>query len=285
VISVSEEDELRSRIRNWREIGETIGFVPTMGALHEGHLALVRRAAEVADDVVVSIFVNPTQFGPREDFEHYPRTLERDAELLEREGCDLLFVPAVETLYGTNDCTTVEMKGPALGLEGAIRPGHFSGVATVLAKLFNLVRPHHAVFGHKDAQQLAVVRRLVRDLKLDINIIGHPTVREDDGLALSSRNAYLTMTERQAALGLYRALGAARKRIQGGERSSEPLRRAMSVSVASEPLIALEYVEIVDPKSFQPVEEVEGLVVLVIAATIGRTRLIDNIRIDPNRVV
>ncbi|MEJ2086861.1 MAG: pantoate--beta-alanine ligase [Acidobacteriota bacterium] len=284
MITVSEADELRSRIRNWREVGETIALVPTMGALHEGHLALGRRAAEIADVVVVSIFVNPTQFGPREDFDSYPRTFDRD-ELLEREGCDLLFVPAVETMYAVDDCTRIEMEGPARGLEGAIRPGHFSGVATVVTKLLNLVRPHFAVFGQKDAQQLAVVRRLVQDLMLDINIIGHPTVREDDGLALSSRNAYLSMAERQAARGLYRALRAARKRIQAGERTSEVLRQTMRGSVASEPLIDLEYAEIVDPSSFEPIEEIEGLAVLVIAASIGRTRLIDNIRIDPDRAV
>lgn len=285
MITVSETDELFARIRNWREDGDSVALVPTMGALHDGHLALVRRAAELADDVVVSIFVNPTQFGPHEDFESYPRDVDRDAELLEREGCDLLFLPATEVMYEPGECTRVEVGGPAVGLEGEFRPGHFSGVATVVTKLLNLVQPDLAVFGQKDAQQLAVIRQLVRDLHLPVRIVQHPTVREDDGIALSSRNTYLSIHERQAARALYRALQTAQKHILKGERSADRLRQIMRAVIADEPLIKLEYAEVVDADTFQPVEVVDALVVLPIAASIGSTRLIDNIRIDPDRAV
>lgn len=285
MITVSEIDELRARIRNWREDGDSIGLVPTMGALHDGHLALVRRATELTDNVVVSVFVNPTQFGPQEDFESYPRDVERDGELLEREGSDLLFLPAAHDMYEPGECTRVEVGGPAIGLEGEFRPGHFAGVATVVTKLLNLVQPDLAVFGQKDAQQLAVVRQLVRDLHLPVRIVHHPTVREDDGIALSSRNVYLSIHERQAARSLYRALQAAQKHILKGERSADRLRQVMCAVVADEALVKLEYAEVVDAVTFQPVEEIDGLVVLPIAASVGSTRLIDNIRIDPDRTV
>ncbi|MDX1644692.1 MAG: pantoate--beta-alanine ligase, partial [Thermoanaerobaculia bacterium] len=209
-IVVSQESELRSRVGRWKRAGQRVGFVPTMGALHDGHLALVRRAGELADRVVVSVFVNPTQFGPDEDFERYPRQPEKDADLLAAAGCDLLFLPSVEVVYPPGNVTYVDLEegedSPSHGLEGASRPGHFRGVATVVAGLFNLVDPDLAVFGEKDAQQLAVVRRMVRDLHFDLDIVAHETVREEDGLALSSRNAYLSTEERRAAPGIYRAL-------------------------------------------------------------------------------
>lgn len=284
MITVSEIDELRSRLDNWRADGESVGFVPTMGALHDGHLALVEHALKRSDNVVVSIFVNPTQFGEDEDLDSYPRDLERDAELLERVGCHLLFVPQQTTIYEPNESTRVVVGGPAEGLEGKFRPGHFDGVATVVTKLFNLVQPDLAVFGQKDAQQLAVIQQLVRDLYLPIDILKHPTVREDDGLALSSRNSYLNMEQRRAACALYSALRAAEKLILKGERSSDRLREAMATVIATEPLVVLEYAEVVDPVTFQPIDEIDGFVVLPIAASIGGTRLIDNIQIDPDRV-
>lgn len=284
--------ELRRAVAGWRAADGTapdgtactVGFVPTMGALHEGHLALVRRAGELADRVVASVFVNPTQFGPGEDFQSYPRKPERDADLLAGAGCDLLFLPEVETVYPPGDCTAVEVAGPALGLEGDHRPGHFRGVATVVTRLFHLVRPDLAVFGEKDAQQLAVIRRMVCDLHLPVEIVGHPTVREDDGLAMSSRNAYLGPEERRAATALYGALTAARAAVEEGERDANRVREAMRRVLAAEPLVEPEYAEVVDAESFRPVETIAGELVLPVAARVGRanaggTRLIDNVRL------
>jgi pantoate--beta-alanine ligase len=276
---VRDAGALRHELALWRRQGDTIGFVPTMGALHQGHLSLVEVARGRARRVVASVFVNPTQFGPGEDFNLYPRQLGTDAALLEAAGCDLLFAPDVETLYPPGHSTFVDPRGPAIGLEGERRPGHFRGVATVVCALFHLVRPEVAVFGEKDAQQLAVVRRMVRDLGFGIEIVAGPTVREADGLAMSSRNGYLSADERRAATVLFRALGAAAAAIGGGERRGDEVRRVMREVMESEPLARLEYAEVVDAESFQPVETLGGQVVLPIAAHVGRTRLIDNIQL------
>ncbi len=278
-------EALRNQVAAWRtgqEAVERIGFVPTMGALHEGHLALVRRAGELAGRVVASVFVNPTQFGPGEDFERYPRDPEGDARLLAGAGCHLLFLPEVEVVYPPGDATVVEVAGPAEGLEGERRPGHFRGVATVVTRLFNLVQPDLAVFGEKDAQQLAVVRRLVADLHLPVEIVGHPTVREVDGLAMSSRNAYLGAEDRRAATVLHRALTAARRAIEAGERDAGRVRAILAEVLASEPRCTVEYAEVVEEESFRPVPAgvaLRGRLVVPVAARFGATRLIDNVRV------
>ncbi|HEX2644495.1 MAG TPA: pantoate--beta-alanine ligase [Thermoanaerobaculia bacterium] len=282
MLRIREEKDLRREISRWRAAGERIGFVPTMGALHAGHLSLIRLARERAGAgrVVSSVFVNPTQFGPNEDFARYPRQLEEDARLLEGAGCDLLFQPEVTTVYPEGHAAFVDLGGPAEGLEGACRPGHFRGVATVVCGLLNLVQPDVAVFGEKDAQQLAVVRRLVRDLHLPVEIVPGPTVREADGLAKSSRNVYLSPAERQAAGVLYRALQAARQAIEAGERRGDEIRRRMREVLESEPLARVEYAEAVDAGTFQPVEHLTGRIVLPMAVRIGGTRLIDNFHLD-----
>jgi len=279
MLCVRDAAALRHELALWRRQGDTIGFVPTMGALHQGHLSLVELARERARRVVASVFVNPTQFGPGEDYNLYPRQLGTDAVLLEGAGCDLLFAPDVETLYPPGHSTFVDPGGPARGLEGEHRPGHFRGVATVVCALFHLVRPEVAVFGEKDAQQLAVVRRLARDLHFAIEIVPGPTVREADGLALSSRNAYLSAEERRAATVLYRALTVATEAIAVGERRGDEVRRIMRRVVDAEPLARLVYAEVVDEESFQPAETLAGRVVLLIAAHLGRTRLIDNFQL------
>lgn len=277
--TVRGKDELRRAVDSWRAAGERIGFVPTMGALHAGHLSLVRLARERVERVVASVFVNPTQFGPSEDFTRYPRQPEKDAALLQAAGCDLLFLPDVETVYPPGHATFVDPAGAAEGLEGAFRPGHFRGVATVVCSLFNLVRPDVAVFGEKDAQQLAVVRQMVRDLHMPVEIVPGPTVREADGLALSSRNAYLSPAERQAATVLYRALQAAHEIIAAGERRGDAVRRRLREVLDSEPRAQVEYAEVVDAQTFQPVEVLAGPLVLPLAVRMGGTRLIDNIRL------
>jgi pantoate--beta-alanine ligase len=276
-------EDLRQVTCRWRRAGERIGFVPTMGALHEGHLSLVRLARGVhgvgADRVVASVFVNPAQFGPHEDFTRYPRQPEKDAEMLAGAGCDLLFLPDVDTIYPPGHTVFVDLGVPADGLEGTFRPGHFRGVATVVTVLLNLVQPDLAVFGEKDAQQLAVVRRLVRDLCLPVQIVPAPTVREADGLALSSRNAYLSPEERRAAAVLYRALRAAGAAVAAGERCGDEIRRVLSETLNSEPLARVEYAEVVDAESFQPVETLKGRLVIPLAVRIGGTRLIDNLQL------
>lgn len=282
--TVTETDALRRLVTAWKAGGLRVGFVPTMGALHEGHLALVRRVGEVADKMVASIFVNPTQFGPGEDFERYPRDPEADAELLETAGCDLLFLPEVATIYPAGHSTLVEVQGLSEGLEGAERPGHFRGVATVVTQLLNLVQPDVAVFGEKDAQQLAVVRQLVRDLHLPVEIVGVATVREPDGLAMSSRNAYLCEEDRQAAAVLFRALSTVRDRVIAGERSGDALRTQLRQLLAAEPRFELDYAEVVDAESFQPVEFIADRIVIPVAGRFGATRLIDNIMIDLSEI-
>lgn len=271
--------ELRSALGAWRREGHRVGFVPTMGALHAGHLSLVEIALRHAGRVVASVFVNPTQFGPSEDFSRYPRQPERDAELLASAGCGLLFLPAVDTMYPPGSATFVEPGGAALGLEGACRPGHFRGVATVVSTLFHLVQPDVAVFGEKDAQQLAVIQQLVRDLSFPVEIVPGPTLREADGLAMSSRNAYLSADERQAALVLIRSLRAAESAIQSGERSGDAVRALLLAILNKEPLAHVEYAEIVDAETFQPIDQLRGRLILPLAVRVSGTRLIDNVRL------
>jgi len=271
-----------AEVREWRTAGEgSLGLVPTMGYLHEGHVSLVRRARQENARVATSIFVNPAQFGPDEDLGRYPRDLERDRRLLEAAGCDLVFVPAVEEVYPPGADTFVLPGRVAAPLEGERRPGHFRGVATVVLKLLNIVQPDRAYFGEKDAQQLAVIRALVRDLDHPTTVVGCPTVRESDGLAMSSRNSYLTPQERAAAPALYRALSSARALWQRGERSGDALRAEMRRVLATEPLLRVDYVSAADPATFQELVEAEGPALLSLAAFCGRARLIDNVRLEP----
>lgn len=260
-----------------RALPGDVGFVPTMGYLHEGHLSLVRAARAENAHAIVSVFVNPTQFGPGEDYERYPRDEERDLALLQAEQVDAAFVPPVEEIYPAGDATFVEVAHLTERLEGAHRPGHFRGVTTVVAKLLNIVQPRRAYFGQKDAQQLLVVRRMVRDLHLDVEIVGLPTVREPDGLALSSRNAYLTPKEREAALVLFRALRRAEELFAAGERGGEALRAAMREVIAREPLARVDYVSVADAESLEELERIEGPALASLAVRIGGTRLIDNV--------
>ena len=280
MLQIRDEAGLRQELALWAVRGRTVGFVPTMGALHEGHLSLVRQARERADRVVASVFVNPTQFNRAEDLSRYPRQPDRDAEMLEEAGCDLLFLPDVSTIYPEGHTVFVEPGGPAEGLEGEFRPGHFRGVATVVAALFNLIRPDFAVFGRKDAQQLAVICKLVRDLHFPVEIVPGDTVREPDGLAMSSRNVFLNAEERRAASALYRSLVAAREAIEAGERRGDEVRRILREGIASEPLLVLEYAEAVDAGSFRPVETLSGEIVLPLAVRAGATRLIDNFHLS-----
>ena len=263
-----------------RAAGQRQGFVPTMGALHEGHLSLVRRSKREADVTVVSLFVNPAQFGPHEDFLQYPRNLERDSELLLREGVDFLFAPPVEEIYPADFQTYVTVERVAAAFEGASRPGHFRGVATVVAKLFHIVQPDRAYFGRKDAQQCAVIKQMVRDLNLPVEIVVCPIVREPDGLALSSRNGYLSAEERQAALILHRSLCHARDLILGGEHDTGKIIGQMRQLIAAEPRADVDYVEAVDPESFTPRVHFEGATLIALAVRIGSTRLIDNLLIE-----
>ncbi|HEX2931029.1 MAG TPA: pantoate--beta-alanine ligase [Candidatus Binatia bacterium] len=269
-----------SPMRDWsgaaRLAGERIAFVATMGALHEGHLCLVRDAKRRADRVVVSIFVNPTQFGPHEDFGGYPRNFERDCGLLEKERIEVIFYPAVDEMFPHQFQTHVEVDKLSLPLCGALRPGHFRGVATVVAKLLNIVRPHVAIFGEKDYQQLQVIRRMVRDLDIETEIVSHPIVRDADGLAMSSRNAYLAPTERQAALCLSRSLCKAERLFKRGETSAQALIGAVCAELDREPLAQVEYVKLCDAETLDEVEMVGDRAVLALAVRIGKARLIDN---------
>ncbi|WP_376790450.1 pantoate--beta-alanine ligase [Thermoflexus sp.] len=260
-----------------RALPGTWGFVPTMGYLHEGHLSLVRRARAENDHVAVSIFVNPTQFGPHEDYNRYPRDLERDLQLLTPLGVDLVFAPPVEEMYPPGFQTWVVVEEVSRPLEGAARPGHFRGVATVVTKLFNILQPERAYFGQKDAQQTVVIRRMVQDLNIPVEIVVCPTVREPDGLAMSSRNTYLGPEERRAATVLFRALQAAKARYEEGERDAERLRMVMREVIQAEPLARLDYVSVADPETLQELSRVEDRALLSLAVYIGKTRLIDNI--------
>ncbi|MZP29343.1 pantoate--beta-alanine ligase [Heliobacterium undosum] len=260
--------------------GRTVGFVPTMGYLHEGHLTLMRRAREACDRVVVSIFVNPLQFGAGEDYEEYPRDLTRDSRLAESAGVDVLFAPAVREMYPKGYHTFVDVERLTEGLCGASRPGHFRGVTTVVCKLFNIVRPDVAYFGQKDAQQLAIIRRMTEDLNLPVSVVGVPIVREADGLAMSSRNVYLSPEERQAALVLSKALARARDLVESGERDAARLRQTITETITAEPLAAIDYVSIVDNRFIQPVDTLAGDCLIALAVRIGKTRLIDNMVVE-----
>lgn len=270
---------MRTRSDNARREGEKIGFVPTMGYLHEGHLDLMRLAGSCADMVVASIFVNPAQFGKNEDLDRYPRDLARDAELAKRTGCDILFTPTVADMYAKEHCTYVMVDGLSALLEGAIRPDHFRGVTTVVAKLFNIVKPHVAIFGQKDAQQAVIIKKMARELNYDVEILLAPTRRESDGLAMSSRNTYLAPAEREDARALHRGLRLATAAYRNGERRSSVLKEIARSEILKAPLLRLDYVEIVDIDSLTKIEILaEGdTAFMLVAARIGTTRLIDNI--------
>ena len=263
------------------ELSEPVGLVPTMGFLHDGHLSLVRMARNENPSTVVSIFVNPTQFSPTEDLASYPRDLDRDLLLLEQEGADVVFAPEADAVYASDHATWVDVEGITDRLEGAARPGHFRGVATVVVKLLNIVAPQRAYFGQKDAQQAIVLRKVIDDLDFDIEMIVGPTLREADGLAMSSRNTYLSPEERAAAPALRRALDLAERLYTGGKRNPETLRRAMTEVLESEPRIQPEYVSIANPTDLREVETIDAKVLVSLAARIGMTRLIDNTVLPP----
>ncbi len=266
----------RQAVLTARAAGKRVGFVPTMGALHEGHLSLIRRARRECSFVVVSIFVNPTQFGPNEDLDRYPRPFQRDVQLCAREGVDLVFAPSPEAMYPAGYSTYVDVEGITERYEGACRPGHFRGVATVVTKLFHIIPADVAYFGQKDAQQLAVIRRMVADLNFPLEIVACDTVRDPDGLAVSSRNVYLDPQQRRSALGLSRALFEARRRFQAGERSREALGTLMR-RIMEQSGIAVDYADVVDPESFEPVDPATEQALLIVAGRVGQTRLIDNL--------
>ena len=270
-------NDVRSIVKEWKANGLKIGFVPTMGYLHEGHESLIKKAYEENDRVVVSIFVNPTQFGPKEDLSTYPRDLERDSKICEGAGADIIFHPKNEEMYFEDFSTFVDMNGLTDGLCGKSRPTHFRGVCTVVSKLFNIVSPDRAYFGEKDAQQLAIIKRMVRDLNIDIEIIGCPIVREKDGLAKSSRNTYLSGEERRAATILNKSLILAKEKIKSGERNSEAIIKLIYETISLEKLARIDYIEVVDSLSMKKVEILEKSVLVAIAVFIGKTRLIDNI--------
>lgn len=267
--------EVRDTVKQWKKEGLTVGFVPTMGYLHEGHQSLIKKAGE-NDRVVVSIFLNPMQFGPTEDLATYPRDLERDKEKCQEAGADLIFAPEVSEMYEDNFQSFVDMNLLTQELCGLTRPCHFRGVCTVVCKLFNIVKPDRAYFGKKDAQQLAVIKRMVADLNMDIEIIGCPIVREDDGLAKSSRNTYLNADERQAALVLSKAVKKAQELIESGEKNSETVISAMTEIVSSEPLANIDYIKIVSLDTMQQIKEIGNSALIALAVYIGKTRLIDN---------
>ena len=270
ISTVAEFKETRHRLTG------TVGFVPTMGYLHEGHLFLARRAKAENDVSVVSIFVNPTQFGPKEDFARYPRDPDRDLALLEKERTDLVLMPPVEEMYPPGASTWVDVENVTKTLEGAARPGHFRGVATVVAKLFNIVEPTRAYFGQKDAQQVVVIRKMVTDLNMNLEVVVVPTQREPDGLAMSSRNVYLNPQERQAAVVLWRSMNLAQGLWQKGERDAEKMRNEMVALIKKEPLARIDYVSIADPRTLEELSQIKGPALVSMAVYFGKTRLIDN---------
>lgn len=272
-------DDVRSTVKRWRAEGLTVGLVPTMGALHQGHASLVTAAAKDCDRVVASVFVNPTQFGQGEDLDSYPRDFEGDCRLLEEKGCHLVFHPSPEEMYPDDYGTYVNLESDMTNvLCGKSRPGHFRGVCTVVSKLFNIVTPDRAYFGEKDAQQLAVIRRMVTDMNYGIEIVGCPTIRENDGLAKSSRNAYLSKEQRKAAAVLYRSIEEARKLTEANEKSTSAseLIETMTAVISSEPMAKIDYIEAVDGKTLQPKSQLVPGDLVALAVYIGKTRLIDN---------
>ncbi len=260
-----------------RRAGKTIAFVPTMGYFHEGHLSLMREGRRRGHLLIISLFVNPTQFGPNEDFKNYPRDFERDSKMAEEVGVDVLFAPEASDMYPLNHQTIVRVEKVTQNLCGRLRPTHFQGVTTVVIMLFEIVTPHVAIFGEKDYQQLVTVQQMARDLHMSVEVVGMPTVREADGLAMSSRNTYLLPEERKAALSLYRSLQKAKELLQKGERKAERILHEMKGIFQSEPLVRIDYVQICDATTLQDVDRIEGDVVVALAAYLGKTRLIDNL--------
>ncbi|MCK8603863.1 pantoate--beta-alanine ligase [Desulfoferrobacter suflitae] len=273
--------EMQQAAESWRREGTRIGLVPTMGYLHEGHLALAKKARELADIVVVSIFVNPTQFGPGEDFERYPQDMERDIGLLTEMGVDITFAPRASEMYTPDYQTYVEVRQLTQPLCGASRPGHFIGVTSVVAKLFNIVKPHVSVFGEKDFQQLVTIQRMVDDLNMDVEVVGHPIVREPDGLAMSSRNTYLNKQERQTALRLNRSLQQAEQQVAAGERRVEAILESVRNCLEEGGGLRIDYAELRNPVTLGEVSRVEGPTLLAMAAYVGKARLIDNCLLIP----
>jgi len=274
---IKSPSEMQQRASAWRREGKVIAFVPTMGYFHEGHLSLMREGRKRGDVLVVSIFVNPTQFGPGEDFDRYPRDMERDLRMAEEVGVDVIFAPTVEEMYPEGYQTYVEVEKVTQHLCGLSRPGHFRGVTTVVTKLFNIVKPHVALFGQKDYQQLITIERMVKDLNMDVEIVGMPTVREEDGLAASSRNVYLSPEERKAALSLYRSLRRAEELFSEGVRESQRILEEVRGVLEAEPLLKIDYVHVCDPETLEDIEGPIGERALVaVAAKVGTTRLIDN---------
>ena len=272
--------DVRAQVKEWKRAGLTVGLVPTMGYLHEGHASLMKKAVEQCDKVVASVFVNPTQFGPNEDLESYPRDFDADCKLCESIGVDLVFHPEPSEMYFPDATTTVNMTVLSSTLCGASRPVHFGGVCTVVSKLFNIVTPDRAYFGQKDAQQLAIIRRMVRDLNFGIEIVGCPIIREEDGLAKSSRNTYLNEAERKAALVLSQSIFMGQKMVEEGETSAKVLKEAMVAKIEAEPLAKIDYVEVVDGISMQPIDTVKSPTLVAMAVYIGKTRLIDNFIVE-----
>ncbi|WP_294404715.1 pantoate--beta-alanine ligase [uncultured Clostridium sp.] len=273
---VKKIDEVRNLVKEWKAKGLTIGYVPTMGALHEGHESLIKRAVKENDKVIVSVFVNPTQFGPNEDYDSYPRNIEKDMELCKNAGAAAVFNPEPSEMYFDNKSTTVSVSGLTEVLCGARRPGHFNGVCLVITKFFNIIKPDRAYFGQKDAQQVAVLKRMVRDLSFDVEIVPCPIIREDDGLAKSSRNTYLSADERKAALVLSRSLKTAKEMLDNGERNADKIKETMIFEINKEPLAKIDYVEIVDSEDLSSISKIERSILVPIAVYIGKTRLIDN---------
>ena len=274
---IKSPSEMQQKASAWRREGKVIAFVPTMGYFHEGHLSLMREGRERGDVLVVSIFVNPTQFGPGEDFDRYPRDMERDLRMAEEVGVDVIFAPTVEEMYPEGYQTYVEVEKVTKYLCGLSRPGHFRGVTTVVTKLFNIVKPHVALFGQKDYQQLITIQRMVKDLNMDVEIVGMPTVREEDGLAASSRNVYLSPEERKAALSLHRSLRRAEELFSEGVRESQRILEEVKKVLEAEPLVKIDYVHVCDPETLEDIEGPIGERALVaVAAKVGITRLIDN---------
>ena len=273
--------QVRAQVKEWKEQGLTVGLVPTMGYLHEGHASLVDKAVSMCDRVVASDFVNPTQFGPNEDLESYPRNFDRDCALLEEHGCSMVFHPSVEEMYAPDAATFVEiLSDMPKQLCGKTRPIHFRGVCTVVSKLFNIVTPDKAFFGQKDAQQLAIIRQMVRDLSYGIEIVGCPIVREADGLAKSSRNTYLSEAERQAALVLSESVFLGQKMVAEGETDANKIVAAMTEHIQAQPLAKIDYVSAVDGVTMDPVDRIAGTVLVAMAVYIGKTRLIDNFIVE-----
>jgi pantoate--beta-alanine ligase len=277
VRSISEIEDMRAAVRALRVKEQKVGLVPTMGALHEGHLSLVRRARDLSDVVVMTIFVNPAQFGRGEDFDRYPRDLAHDAGLAAEAGVDILFTPSVGEIYPERFSTYTTVEGISERYEGVSRPGHFRGVATVVLKLLHIAQPDVAVFGQKDAQQNAVIKRLVADLDMDVEVMVAPTVREKDGLAMSSRNAYLSPKERKAAVVISAALKRAEGRVVEGETDARRIAAGLAEEIGREPLAAIDYADVVSPMTFAPVDVVEAGSIAIVAARFGTTRLLDNV--------